>query len=110
MNMLVAQSCPPLCDPMDCSLPGFSDHGILQTRTLEWVAMPFSREVPDKVGLNLQLAMIQSVMVEYYILFSPVLLKRRHTKETLPFKFWFCHLLALCIGKITWFELQFSHL
>ena len=38
----VAQSCPTLCDPMDCSLPGFSIHGILQARTLEWVAISFS--------------------------------------------------------------------
>ena len=41
--VLVAQSCPTLCDPMDYSLPGFSVHGILQARILEWVAMPFSR-------------------------------------------------------------------
>ena len=40
--MLVAQSCPTLCDPIDYSLPGFSDHGMLQTRILEWVAIPFS--------------------------------------------------------------------
>ena len=33
-----------LCDPMDCSPPGSSVHGILQARILEWVAMPFSRE------------------------------------------------------------------
>jgi len=33
------QSCPTLCDPMDCSLPGFSVHGILQARTLVWVAI-----------------------------------------------------------------------
>ena len=39
----VAQSCPILCDPMDCSLPGSSVHGILQTRILEWVVIPFSR-------------------------------------------------------------------
>ena len=32
----VAQSCPTLCDPMDCSLPGSSLHGILQARVLEW--------------------------------------------------------------------------
>ena len=32
-----------LCDPMDCSPPGSSVHGILQARILEWVAMPFSR-------------------------------------------------------------------
>ena len=33
------QSCPTLCGPMDCSLPGFSVHGILQARTLVWVAI-----------------------------------------------------------------------
>ena len=36
------QSYPTLCDPMDCSLPGFSIRGILQARTLEWVAISFS--------------------------------------------------------------------
>ena len=36
-------SCVRLCDPMDCSLPGSSVHGILQARILEWVAFPFSR-------------------------------------------------------------------
>ena len=40
--VLVAQSCLTLCDPMDCSLPGFSVPGILQARTLEWVAISFS--------------------------------------------------------------------
>ena len=39
----VAQSCPTLCDPMDCSPPGSSVHGILQARILEWVAISFSR-------------------------------------------------------------------
>ena len=39
----VAQSCPTLCDPMDCSLLGFSVHGIFQARVLEWVAISFSR-------------------------------------------------------------------
>ena len=37
------QSCPTLCDPMDCSPLGSSVHGILQTRVLKWVAMPSSR-------------------------------------------------------------------
>ena len=37
------QSCPTLCDPMNCSPPGSSVHGILQARILEWVAMPSSR-------------------------------------------------------------------
>ena len=39
----VTQSCPTLCDPVDCSLPGFSIHGILQARILEWVTISFSR-------------------------------------------------------------------
>ena len=38
----VAQSCPTLCHPMDCSLPGYSVHGIFQARILEWVAISFS--------------------------------------------------------------------
>ena len=40
--VLVAQSCPALCNLMDCSPPGPSVHGILQARILEWVAIPFS--------------------------------------------------------------------
>ena len=36
-----------LCDPMDCSPPGSSVHGILQARILEWVAMPSSRDLSD---------------------------------------------------------------
>ena len=39
----VTQSCPTFCDPMDCSLPGSSVHGIFQARVLEWVAISFSR-------------------------------------------------------------------
>ena len=40
---LVAQLCPTLCDPMDCSLPGSSVRGILPARILEWIAISFSR-------------------------------------------------------------------
>ena len=40
-----AQSCPTLRDPMDCSLPGSSTHGIFQARVLEWGAIAFSSEV-----------------------------------------------------------------
>ena len=39
----VAQSCPTLCDPMECSLLGSSVHGIFQARKLEWVTISFSR-------------------------------------------------------------------
>ena len=41
--VVVAQSCPTLCDPMDCSLSSSSVHGILQAKILEWVASAFSR-------------------------------------------------------------------
>ena len=41
---LLAQMCLTLCDPMDCSLPGSSVHGILQARILEWVVSP---DLPD---------------------------------------------------------------
>ena len=44
---LVAQSCLTLCDPMDCSLPGSSVHGIFQGRLLEWVTISFSKRSPD---------------------------------------------------------------
>ena len=43
-KVLVAESYPILCNPMDCSPPGSSVHGIFQARPLEWVAIPFSRE------------------------------------------------------------------
>ena len=41
--VLVAQSCPTLCDPMDCSPPSSFVHGILQARMLQWAAISFSR-------------------------------------------------------------------
>ena len=47
----VAQSCPTLCDPMGCSLPGFSVHGIFQARILEWVAFLLQGIFPTQ-GLN----------------------------------------------------------
>ena len=45
--MLLLQSWPTLCDPMDCSLPGSSVHGILQAKILEWVAISSSRDLPN---------------------------------------------------------------
>ena len=45
MKSEVAQSCPTLCDPMDCSAPGSSVHGIFQARVLEWGAIAFSKDL-----------------------------------------------------------------
>ena len=47
------QSCPTLCDPMGCSLPGSPVPGILQARTLEWVAISFSNAWKWKVKVKL---------------------------------------------------------
>ena len=46
----VAQSCPTLSDPMDCSLPGYSIHGTFQARVLEWSAIAFSTKGSQRVG------------------------------------------------------------
>ena len=45
----VAQSCPTLSDPMDCSLPCSSVYGIFQARVLEWGAIAFSNQTSDHV-------------------------------------------------------------
>ena len=47
VEVLVAQLCPTLCDLMDCSPLGSSVREILQIRILEWVAIPFSRDLRD---------------------------------------------------------------
>ena len=52
---LVAKLCPTLCDPMDCSPPGSSVHGIFHARILEWVAIFFSRGIFLTQGLKLGL-------------------------------------------------------
>ena len=49
--LLVAQSCPILCDPMDCSQSGSSVYGLLQARILEWVAIPSPEDLP-KPGIK----------------------------------------------------------
>ena len=47
VKVLVAQSCLTLCNPMDCSPPGSSVHGISQERILKWVAISFSGDLPN---------------------------------------------------------------
>ena len=48
MKVLFTQSCLTLCNSMDCSLQASSAHGILQARMLEWVAILFSRNLPNR--------------------------------------------------------------
>ena len=51
----VAQSCPTLSDPMDCSLPGSSIHGIFQAKVLEWGAIVFSQALLKKYFTSMSL-------------------------------------------------------
>ena len=59
-----------LCDPMDCSPPGSSVHGILQARILEWVAMPSSRDLPNP-GIESLMSPTLNPWIEF--LMSPAL-------------------------------------
>ena len=49
----VAQSCPTLSNPMDCSLPGSSVHGIFQATVLEWVAIAFSESLLGQLQFDI---------------------------------------------------------
>ena len=61
----VAQSCPTLSDPMDCSLPGSSVHGIFQARVLEWGAIAFS-ETLGMHGIKLSSSVSSSDTFHFY--------------------------------------------
>ena len=63
---LVTQSCPTLCNPMDCSPPGFSVHGILQARILEWVTFPPPGDLPDP-GIEPKSLMSPALASRFYI-------------------------------------------
>ena len=73
--VLVAQSCPSLCNPMDCSLPGFSVHGILQARILEWVAIPFCNGSFPSQGLNPSLLHCRQIIYHLSHQGSPIGIK-----------------------------------
>ena len=57
----VVQSCLTLSNPMDCSLPGSSVHGILQARVLEWVAIAFS-EITNYITLKKEKKILVSLL------------------------------------------------
>ena len=56
----VSESCLTLCNPMDCSPPRSSVHGILQARMLEWVAIPFSRGFLPNPGIKCRSPALQA--------------------------------------------------
>ena len=60
------QSCPTLSDPMDCSLPGSSIHGIVQARVLEWGAIEFSEVYLGRVQKWPEIPPIDPCMHAFY--------------------------------------------
>ena len=67
VKVLVAQSCSTLCNPVDCSLPGSSVHGISQARILEWVAISFSKGIFPTQGPNLGLLHCRQILYHLYL-------------------------------------------
>ena len=62
MKVLAVQLCLTLCEPIDCSPPGSSVHGILQAEVLEWVAISFSRDIFWTQGLNPHLLLGRQIL------------------------------------------------
>ena len=59
------QSCLILCNPVDCSLPGSSVHGVLQARILEWIAISYSRDLPEQ-GIE-TVFLPSALVVDFYL-------------------------------------------
>ena len=68
----VAQLCPTPSDPMDCSLPGSSVHGIFQARVLEWVAIAFSKVFIGMVKVKSIIFLVFFLFCFVYVLFFSV--------------------------------------
>ena len=78
---VVTKSRPTLCNPINCSLPDCSVHGILQARILKWVAIFFSRDLLDPVmNLSLLLSWADSLPLSHHSLPSSII-----NYLTLPF-------------------------
>ena len=67
VKVLVTQS----CNPMDCSLPGSSIHGILQAKIQEWIAIPFSRGSSRPLNFAQTLLVIESFLSSFMISLTP---------------------------------------
>ena len=103
VKVLVIQSCPPHCDPMDCSPPGSSVPGILQARVLEWVVITFSKAssqprngspVSRTAG---RFFLPSEPQNPYYFTFPPVGKEQSsqdgggHLSHCMFFKYWSCN-------------------
>ena len=87
----VAQSCLTLSDPMDCSLPGSSIHGILQARVLEWVAIAFSEYSPKLMQKILIKITVNTGIVNFlcFVLYQSNVLVSNNSKYYLYSQFIF---------------------
>ena len=79
----VAQSCPTLSDPMDCSPPGSSVHGISQARVLEWGAIAFSGSSSFKIRT---MQFIVSNLETTYVKDTKLIMREELELQTLTFK------------------------
>ena len=99
----VAQSCLILSDPMDCSLPGSSVHGIFQARVLEWGAIAFSAWILCIVS-NHWLVLELRFMPRASFLIHPrytCSVSHGHVWFSLLWDYWFEELLVCCHGKLS---------
>ena len=108
----VAQSCPTLSDPMDCSLPGSSVHGIFQARVLEWGAITFSADlVYQPVTLLIQMRNLTSKLPQFVTVFNmkqrkPGALIRPEAGGQKAGKESWCSQKTVALTQTTWFSLQ----
>ena len=86
--MLVIQSCPTLCHPLDCSPPGSSVHEIFQARILEWVAISFPRDVPTQ-GSNPSLLHCRQIL--YWLSYKGSPKRCKEAKDKLEGQRWKSH-------------------
>ena len=98
LGVLVIQSCLPLCNPMDCSLPGSSAQGIFQVRMLEWVVISYSRGSYPAIKPALQADSLLSEPPEV----QPLL-------HTLLYPFLVFHLVACAVLFFTKFLPHYFH-
>ena len=95
----VAQSCLTLSDPMDCSLPGASVHGIFQARVLEWGAIAFSVISMTTILVKITISFHHTTVITFWLIsLSQPLPSCSHfnTQQITQSKFFFC----LCISRL----------
>ena len=101
----VAQSCPTPSDPMDCSPPGSSIHGIFQARVLEWGAIAFSI---DLCITHVNTATVKVTNI-FHIHYSQTFLHASfHPASPVNYWFAFCHYGLVCIFLVFYIKLLYS--